>query len=268
MIDPRAAPRWKTCCRRPCCSSPAARRRELDGLEAQKLRDYIDRGGFLFAEACCVDGSGFDAGLAGSFSTACSPKASTSSAALGPSTPLWRIDELVRPDSPYVGRLWTVEYGCRTCVVLLRSRPVVLLGTLQAEPHAECPDGAQQRIDDAAADRPQRAGLRHQPRTARARSNSFAAVDAAESSNALAPRGVMRSRQADPRRRLQRRAGRAGESAPHRVAGRAEAADQHQAIRPAGASDPKPRQLPARLHARPARLPLHRPPSGHSCASI
>ncbi len=35
---------------------------DLNGLE-QKTRDYLDRGGFLFAEACCVDGSRFDAGL-------------------------------------------------------------------------------------------------------------------------------------------------------------------------------------------------------------
>jgi hypothetical protein len=30
---------------------------------AQKLRDYVDRGGFIFAEACCSDSAGFDAGI-------------------------------------------------------------------------------------------------------------------------------------------------------------------------------------------------------------
>jgi hypothetical protein len=34
-----------------------------------------------------------------------------------PGHPIWRMQELVRPESPYVGHLWGVEYGCRTCVV-------------------------------------------------------------------------------------------------------------------------------------------------------
>jgi hypothetical protein len=34
-----------------------------------------------------------------------------------PGHPIWRMEELVRPDSPYNGRLWGVEYGCRTCVI-------------------------------------------------------------------------------------------------------------------------------------------------------
>ena len=34
-----------------------------------------------------------------------------------PGHPIWRMQDIVRPDSPYAGRLWGVEYGCRTCVV-------------------------------------------------------------------------------------------------------------------------------------------------------
>ena len=33
---------------------------EIDDAQGKVLRDYIDRGGFLFAEACCDDSAGFD----------------------------------------------------------------------------------------------------------------------------------------------------------------------------------------------------------------
>ena len=89
---------------------------ELDGLE-EKFRDYIDRGGFLFAEACCSDGSGFNNGIR-EFLDRVFPEGEYKLRLAGPEHPIWRIDRLVRADSPYVGRLWTIEYGCRTCVVL------------------------------------------------------------------------------------------------------------------------------------------------------
>ncbi len=88
---------------------------ELGGLE-EKFRDYIDRGGFVFAEACCIDGSGFKEGMT-AFLDKIFPEGEYKLRLAGPEHPIWRIDRLVRPDSPYVGRLWTIEYGCRTCVV-------------------------------------------------------------------------------------------------------------------------------------------------------
>lgn len=89
---------------------------ELNGLET-KFRDYIDRGGFIFAEACCTDGSGFKDGMK-KFLDKIFPEGEYKLRQAGPEHPIWRIDRLVRPDSPYIGRLWTIEYGCRTCVVL------------------------------------------------------------------------------------------------------------------------------------------------------
>jgi hypothetical protein len=88
---------------------------ELAGNET-KIRDYLDRGGFLFAEACCLDGSGFEQGLR-KFLDGVFPEKEYTLRRAEPSHPIWRVEELVRPESPYVGRLWTVEYGCRTCVV-------------------------------------------------------------------------------------------------------------------------------------------------------
>jgi len=88
---------------------------ELAGQE-QKIREYLNRGGFLFAEACCVDGSRFETGFRKFLDRVFSEKEYRLRIA-GPEHPLWRVEELVRPESPYVTRLWTVEYGCRTCVV-------------------------------------------------------------------------------------------------------------------------------------------------------
>ena len=82
---------------------------------AQKLRDYVDRGGFIFAEACCSNPQRFDAGFRQLIS-AMFPEPEYQLQRLTPGHPIWRMQDLVRPDSPYVGRLWGVEYGCRTCV--------------------------------------------------------------------------------------------------------------------------------------------------------
>ncbi len=88
---------------------------QLEGQE-KKVRDYLDRGGFLFAEACCMDGSGFEQGLR-EFVERVFPEPEYHLRRAGPEHPLWRVEEFVRPESPYAGQLWTVEYGCRTCIV-------------------------------------------------------------------------------------------------------------------------------------------------------
>ena len=83
---------------------------------AAKLRDYVDRGGFIFAEASCTNSQAFDAGFR-KLIEAMFPEPEYRLQQLRPAHPLWRMEKLVRPDSPYVGKLWAVEYGCRTCIV-------------------------------------------------------------------------------------------------------------------------------------------------------
>ncbi|MCC7475730.1 MAG: DUF4159 domain-containing protein [Pirellulales bacterium] len=83
---------------------------------AKKLRDYVDRGGFLFAEACCSDSSRFDAAFR-QLLAAVFPEPEYKLQPIPPGHPVWRMQEVVRPDSRYAGRLYGVEYGCRTCVV-------------------------------------------------------------------------------------------------------------------------------------------------------
>lgn len=88
---------------------------DLAGTE-EKMRGYLDRGGFLFAEACCFDGSRFEEGFR-KYLDRVFPEKEYKLRRAGPEHPIWRVDQLVNPNSPYVGGLWTVEYGCRTCVV-------------------------------------------------------------------------------------------------------------------------------------------------------
>jgi hypothetical protein len=114
IVDPHAAT-VEDLLQAPVLFVSGSRSPELGGLE-EKFRDYIDRGGFVFAEACCLDGSNFKDGMT-AFLDKIFPEGEYKLRLAGPEHPIWRIDRLVRPDSPYVGRLWTIEYGCRTCVV-------------------------------------------------------------------------------------------------------------------------------------------------------
>ncbi|MBX3431725.1 MAG: DUF4159 domain-containing protein [Pirellulales bacterium] len=122
---------------------------ELAGMAA-KTREYLDRGGFLFAEACCADGGPFDAGFR-QFMEQVFPEPEYRLRRVGPEHPLWRVEQFVRPESPYVGRLWAVEYGCRTCAVFSEvdlSCYWELAGRANREP---LPESVEQRIDDAMA---------------------------------------------------------------------------------------------------------------------
>ncbi|TWT30991.1 hypothetical protein KOR34_43640 [Posidoniimonas corsicana] len=83
---------------------------------AKKLRDYVDRGGFIFAEACCGGQGPFRRSLE-QLVEAMFPEPEYRLRQLRPAHPVWRMERAVRPDSPYLGKLWAVEYGCRTCVV-------------------------------------------------------------------------------------------------------------------------------------------------------
>ncbi|HEY2881549.1 MAG TPA: DUF4159 domain-containing protein, partial [Pirellulales bacterium] len=82
--------------------------------QAHKLREYIDRGGFIFAEACCGDGAGFDKGFR-ELMDAVFDEPEYRLKPLPPDHPLWVAEEPVRPGLR--PNLWTVDYGCRTSVV-------------------------------------------------------------------------------------------------------------------------------------------------------
>ncbi len=82
---------------------------------ARKLRDYVDRGGLIFAEACCKNSSPFDSAFR-QLMAAVFPEPEYKLQPIPPGHPVWRMQDIVRPESPYAGHLHGVEYGCRTCV--------------------------------------------------------------------------------------------------------------------------------------------------------
>ncbi len=81
--------------------------------QKQKLRDYIDRGGFIFAEACC-GGEAFDRDFR-RLMTEIFPEPEYGLSLLPPEHPVWYAQQPVNPD--YLRPLWGIEYGCRTSVV-------------------------------------------------------------------------------------------------------------------------------------------------------
>ncbi len=81
--------------------------------EKERLRDYVDRGGFIFAEACC-GGADFDSGFR-RLMTEVFPEEEYRLRLLPPEHPIWHAEEPVDPQ--YVRPLWGIDIGCRTSVV-------------------------------------------------------------------------------------------------------------------------------------------------------
>lgn len=123
---------------------------QVDDLRphAAKLRAYLDRGGFLFAEACCETSQASRASFE-RLVEAVFPEPEYRLRQLRPEHPVWRMEELVRADSPYVGSLWAVEYGCRTCVVLCDRDLSCYWELDNPASSTEYPDPVAERIADA-----------------------------------------------------------------------------------------------------------------------
>ncbi len=80
---------------------------------AHKLRDYLDRGGFIFAEGYC-GGAGFNQGFR-KLMKLVFPEPEYDLRPLPPEHPIWHMEEPVDPD--HTRLLLGIEYGCRTSVV-------------------------------------------------------------------------------------------------------------------------------------------------------
>ena len=118
--------------------------------QAKKLRDYVDRGGFIFAEACCGDPQPFD-GAFRKLMEAVFPEPEYKLQQLTPGHPIWRMQDLVRPDSPYVGKLWAVEYGCRTSVIYSQEDLSCYWELGQPGRPTKYPEAIEQHVEDALA---------------------------------------------------------------------------------------------------------------------
>jgi hypothetical protein len=86
---------------------------EFNAEQKKRLREYVDRGGFIFAEACC-GGNEFEDGFRKLISEVF-PEQEYKLRLLPPEHPIWRAEEPVDPQ--YVRPLWGVDIGCRTSVV-------------------------------------------------------------------------------------------------------------------------------------------------------
>ena len=99
----------------------------------QRLRRYVDEGGFIFAEACCPKSGGFDEQfrrlVAEMF-----PEPEYRLHLLPPEHPAWHAEEIVPPQlqRPLLG----VDYGCRTC--LIYAPPTDLEDARAAMPSLSC----------------------------------------------------------------------------------------------------------------------------------
>ena len=80
---------------------------------ARKLRDYFDRGGFLFAEAYCGE-TGFNKGFRELMSLVF-PEPEYRLRLLEPEHPIWHAEEIISPEQ--LRPLWGIDFGCRTSVV-------------------------------------------------------------------------------------------------------------------------------------------------------
>jgi Domain of unknown function (DUF4159) len=78
----------------------------------KKLRDFVDQGGFIFADACCGRPE-FDRGFR-ALMKAVFPEPQYELHPLAEDHPVWRTRHTLTPD---IHPLWGIDYGCRTVVI-------------------------------------------------------------------------------------------------------------------------------------------------------
>jgi hypothetical protein len=89
--------------------------------EIQHLRQYVQRGGFIVAEACCEDGKEFDSAMRQVIAEAFH-EPEYRLRLLGPEHPVWYTEERIKPDQ--VRPLWGIDFGCRTSVIYVPPDPL------------------------------------------------------------------------------------------------------------------------------------------------
>ncbi len=78
------------------------------------IREYISRGGFIFAEGCCDPNSQFDTDFRAWMARLFPDNPLTQ---LGPDHEVWFFEEVPPLKSMYAGQLYGVNVGCRTSVI-------------------------------------------------------------------------------------------------------------------------------------------------------
>ena len=85
---------------------------EFDADAKKRLREFVEQGGFIFAEACCGRPE-FDTGFR-ALMKEIFPEPEYELHPLAPDHAVWRAKHLLTPD---IHPLWGIEHGCRTVVI-------------------------------------------------------------------------------------------------------------------------------------------------------
>ena len=85
---------------------------EFSAAAKQNIREYVEQGGFLFADACCSEPE-FDRGFRRLIEEIFPPPEFLLRR-LPPEHPVWRARHLL---SPEIHPLWGIEHGCRTVAI-------------------------------------------------------------------------------------------------------------------------------------------------------
>ena len=93
---------------------------QMTDEQVKDLREYINRGGFIFAEACCEHSQGFHEDFE-ALMRRVFPEPEFALRELGPEHPVWQAEERIPPE--YLRPLWGIEYGCRTSVIYVPAHP-------------------------------------------------------------------------------------------------------------------------------------------------
>jgi Domain of unknown function (DUF4159)/Prenyltransferase and squalene oxidase repeat len=85
---------------------------DFSAIAKQNLREFVEQGGFIFAEACCSNPQ-FDRGFK-ELMAEVFPEEAYKLRPLSEEHPVWRARFLLSPD---IHPLWGIEHGCRTVVI-------------------------------------------------------------------------------------------------------------------------------------------------------
>jgi len=96
----------------PCPKDPILRQQF-----GEKLRDYVERGGFIVAESVCSGGT-FDQGMR-ELLKEIFPEDQQHLYLMPPEHPIWSAETAIPPK--YVRPIYCLDYGCRTCFLFLPS---------------------------------------------------------------------------------------------------------------------------------------------------
>ena len=89
------------------------------------MREYINQGGFIFAEACCPRATAFISRFEELMGRVF-PEPEYRLRELGPEHPVWQAEEKIPPE--HLRPLWGIEYGCRTSVIYVPPHPAATPG--------------------------------------------------------------------------------------------------------------------------------------------